>query len=441
MWPPLAYCRLRRVEIESRVEDGDECRRVGDLLQHAIEVLDDCRGPAQLSSPQAKNDCQRRHEKRGCGAFAGDVRNDDVDKIVGDAEEIVVIAAEEPRGLHCRSQIEAGNDGRLGKNLALDLGGQYEVSLVVVALLADLHGQTAPLACDRRDEKSDGEVAGQADDGAYDLQVKRVEGRAEELLQKGAEHRQRDGDGDAVDQRTERDRQNVEVAERIVLHDDLVRVGNGADGQNDEEIEKSRSAVLDEKEPPALVVTVLIALEQSHLNLLDRFVFDRQGKSEMESLQTGCTMTLVKVQSSINLLSRLRRGTFGASAFQLESWLSFLQFGGLPGVEAAGEVGDVAEAGAAEDAGRDRTAIAALAMDHDEFRWIELACVFGELTERNSDGVFERSGLNLAGLAHVKDGEVALLFFLEVCEFLQGDLRDVVELVAGFVPAVMPSAR
>ena len=88
-----------------------------------------------------------------------------------------------------------------------------------------------------------------------------------------------------------------------------------------------------------------------------------------------------------------------------------MEFGGLPGVEAAGEVGDVAEAGAAQDAGRDGAAIAALAVDDDEFGGVELAGVFGELAERDADGVFEGSGLDFAGLADVKDGEVVPSLF------------------------------
>ena len=74
-------------------------------------------------------------------------------------------------------------------------------------------------------------------------------------------------------------------------------------------------------------------------------------------------------------------------------------------------------------------------MDDDEFGGVEFAGVVGELAERNADGVFEGSGFDFAGFADVEDGEVVFLFFLEVGEFLDGDLRDVVELVAGVDPA------
>jgi hypothetical protein len=56
-----------------------------------------------------------------------------------------------------------------------------------------------------------------------------------------------------------------------------------------------------------------------------------------------------------------------------------LKVGGLPSVEAAGEVGDFADAGAAEDAGRDGAAIASLAVNDDDLAGVEFAGSVGEL--------------------------------------------------------------
>src|SRR5580692_7170139 len=76
----------------------------------------------------------------------------------------------------------------------------------------------------------------------------------------------------------------------------------------------------------------------------------------------------------------------------LRGWLCLLKVGGLPCVEAAGEVGDFAEAGTAKDAGRDGAAIASLAVNDDELAGVEFAGSVGELAQRNSDGVFEGAG-------------------------------------------------
>ena len=54
-----------------------------------------------------------------------------------------------------------------------------------------------------------------------------------------------------------------------------------------------------------------------------------------------------------------------------------MQFGVLPGVVAAGEVGDLVKAGAAKDAGCDGAAIAALAVDDDEPGGVEFGGASG----------------------------------------------------------------
>ena len=102
------------------------------------------------------------------------------------------------------------------------------------------------------------------------------------------------------------------------------------------------------------------------------------------------------------------------SGWGLRGGLRVLQFCGFPGVVATGEVGDLLEAGAAQDAGGDGAAIAALAVDDDELGGVEFGGAVGELAERDADGVFEGSGFDFAGLADVEDGEVVLLFFLKV---------------------------
>jgi hypothetical protein len=63
---------------------------------------------------------------------------------------------------------------------------------------------------------------------------------------------------------------------------------------------------------------------------------------------------------------------------------SYRFVGGLPGIEAAGEIGDLAEAGAAKDACGDGAAIAAFAVDDEEPGGVELGGAFGELAERDA---------------------------------------------------------
>ncbi len=53
-----------------------------------------------------------------------DICDDDVDDVVGDLEEVVVVAAEEPGGLHGCSEFNAGNDGWFGEDLPLNLRGE-----------------------------------------------------------------------------------------------------------------------------------------------------------------------------------------------------------------------------------------------------------------------------------------------------------------------------
>ena len=60
--------------------------------------------------------------------------------------------------------------------------------------------------------------------------------------------------------------------------------------------------------------------------------------------------------------------------------LGFRAVGGLPRVETAGEVGDLAESGAAQDAGGYGAAIAAFAVDDEELTGVNFGSAVGELT-------------------------------------------------------------
>ena len=86
----------------------------------------------------------------------------------------------------------------------------------------------------------------------------------------------------------------------------------------------------------------------------------------------------------------------------------------LPGVEPTGKIGDFAEAGATQDAGGNGAAIAAFAVDDEELVGVEFAGAVGQLTKRDTDGVFYGSGFNLARFADVKDGKMVLFFFLKL---------------------------
>ena len=136
--------------------------------------------------------------------------------------------------------------------------------LVIVALLADVGCHLAALRGDSGDEEADDQIAGESDHTAKDADVKGVGWRAEEILQEGAEQNDSDGDGKAVDEAAERDGEEVEVAERIVFHDDFVGVGDGADGDDDDEVEQSSGAVLCEKQVALVVLTVFFVFYQGH---------------------------------------------------------------------------------------------------------------------------------------------------------------------------------
>ena len=85
--------------VEARIEHGDEGCRIRNLLQHIVKILDDFRGSAQLTGAQAQSHGQRRHQKSGCNALAGDVGDRNINHIVGYLEEVIVVPAQQPRVL------------------------------------------------------------------------------------------------------------------------------------------------------------------------------------------------------------------------------------------------------------------------------------------------------------------------------------------------------
>src|SRR6202041_4200208 len=127
-------------------------------------------------------------------------------------------------------------------------------------LLAHLGFQTTALVCDLRDEKPDDEIASKTDDSANDLDMQGVGIRPEDVLQDSTERGQADGDGQAVDQRAEGNGQHVEVAERIILDDDPVGIGDGGNSESNDDVQQSRCAVLFGSGKPLVVVAVFVSL-------------------------------------------------------------------------------------------------------------------------------------------------------------------------------------
>ena len=91
-------------------------------------------GAAEFAGAKAQGHGERGHEERGCGSFAGDVGNDDIDDIFGNLKEVVVVAAEKSGGLHKGGELEAGDDWRFWQDLMLDLCGEDQIAFIFVAL-------------------------------------------------------------------------------------------------------------------------------------------------------------------------------------------------------------------------------------------------------------------------------------------------------------------
>src|SRR5438094_3013562 len=103
---------------------------------------------------------------------------------------------------------------------------------------------------------------------------------------------------------------------------------------------------------------------------------------------------------------------------------------GLPSIEPARKIGNVAKPGAPQDTGRDRAAVTALAMYDEKFAAGELRGSIRQLTQGNPDGILHSAGLDFTGLADIQYRNVVLLFFQQVREFLHRDLRNVIQLIA-----------
>src|SRR5438876_1237655 len=74
---------------------------------------------------------------------------------------------------------------------------------------------------------------------------------------------------------------------------------------------------------------------------------------------------------------------------------------GLPSIEPARKIGNVAKPGAPQDTGRDRAAVAALAMDDEQFAAIQLRDSIRQLSQGNPDGILHSAGLDFTGLADI----------------------------------------
>ncbi len=83
-------------------------------------------------------------------------------------------------------------------------------------------------------------------------------GRAEEILQVGADEGEADGDGKSVDEAAQGDREDVEIAEGIVFYDDPVGISDGGDGDGEDEVEKSCRSVFFGEELAIVFVGILL---------------------------------------------------------------------------------------------------------------------------------------------------------------------------------------
>src|SRR5438445_12475508 len=95
---------------------------------------------------------------------------------------------------------------------------------------------------------------------------------------------------------------------------------------------------------------------------------------------------------------------------------------GPSSIEPARKIGNVAKPGAPQDTGRDRAAVAALAMDDEQFAAIQLRDSIRQLSQGNPDGILHSARLDFTGLADSQYRNVVLLFCQPVREFLHRDL-------------------
>ena len=83
-------------------------------------------------------------------------------------------------------------------------------------------------------------------------------------MQDGAEDGESDGDWKWVDERTEGYGENVEIAHGDVDDDPPVCVGDGSDGQNDDDIEETCCSVLFGDDLLLVVGAVCVFLSECH---------------------------------------------------------------------------------------------------------------------------------------------------------------------------------
>src|SRR3989475_27999 len=110
---------------------------------------------------------------------------------------------------------------------------------------------------------------------------------------------------------------------------------------------------------------------------------------------------------------------------------------GLPSIEPARKIGNVAKPGAPQDTGRDRAAVAALAMDDEQFAAIQLRDSIRQLSQGNPDGILHSAALFFPGPGDIKSRNVVLLFSQQARKSLPRDLRNVIQLI----PAPNPTAN
>src|SRR5258708_25623788 len=83
----------------------------------------------------------------------------------------------------------------------------------------------------------------------------------------------------------------------------------------------------------------------------------------------------------------------------------------LPGIESACKIGEVAKAGAPQNAGCDGTAIAAFAMDDEQFVAIQFPSSISQLTKGNPHGVLHCASYDFTALAHIEYRNVVFFLF------------------------------
>src|SRR5207245_11305225 len=98
---------------------------------------------------------------------------------------------------------------------------------------------------------------------------------------------------------------------------------------------------------------------------------------------------------------------------------------GVPSIETARKIGNVAKPGAPQDTGRDRAAVAALAMYDEKFAVGEFRSSIRQLSQGNPDGILHSAGLDFTGLADIEYRNVVLLFLQQVREVLNRNMRNV----------------